>query len=194
MIRRVLVGVKRVVGYNVRVRVRPDGTGVVTDGVKLGINHLDGIAIEEASRINQRGAADEVVVATIGPTDCQQQLRTALTTDANRALDSADEFQILCSLPAAGASRAAVDAGYAPNELQVSRTRKTIAPEAAHCDRHLRSNPAPDGALRMRAPLSSSIRMARRRSSRSPISVSRAPVPDRAAVRSSCEVESLVAS
>jgi electron transfer flavoprotein alpha subunit len=97
--------------------------------VKLRINHFDGIAIQEALRINQRGAADEVIVVTIDPTDCQQQLRTPLTTDANRALDSADGFQVVCSLPAAGASGAAVDAGYTPNELQVSQTRKTIAPE-----------------------------------------------------------------
>jgi len=86
MTRRILVGVKRVVDYNVRIRVKPDGTGVITDGVKLSINPFDEIALEEALRIKERDAADEVVVATIGPADCQQQLRTALAMGADRAL------------------------------------------------------------------------------------------------------------
>lgn len=84
--KRILVAIKRVVDYNVRIRVKPDGSGVATDGVKLSINPFDEIAIEEALRIRDRGEADEVVVATIGPTDCQQQLRTALALGANRAL------------------------------------------------------------------------------------------------------------
>jgi len=86
MTRRILVGIKRVVDYNVRIRVRPDGTGVITDGVKLSINPFDEIALEEALRSKERGAADEVVVATVGSTDCQQQLRTALAMGADRAL------------------------------------------------------------------------------------------------------------
>jgi electron transfer flavoprotein beta subunit len=86
MTRRILVGVKRVVDYNVRIRVKPDGTGVITDGVKFSINPFDEIALEEALRIKERGGADEVVVATIGPADCQQQLRTALAMGADRAL------------------------------------------------------------------------------------------------------------
>ncbi len=84
--KRILVALKRVVDYNVRIRVKPDGTGVATDGVKLSINPFDEIAIEEALRIRERGRADEVVVVTIGPADCQQQLRTALALGANRAL------------------------------------------------------------------------------------------------------------
>ena len=84
--KRILVGIKRVVDYNVRIRVKPDGTGVVTDGVKLSINPFDEIALEEALRIKERGGAEEVVVATIGPADCQQQLRTALAMGADRAL------------------------------------------------------------------------------------------------------------
>jgi electron transfer flavoprotein beta subunit len=84
--KRILVGIKRVVDYNVRIRVKPDGTGVVTDGVKMSINPFDEIALEEALRIKERGAAEEVVVATIGPADCQQQLRTALAMGADRAL------------------------------------------------------------------------------------------------------------
>ena len=84
--KRILVGIKRVVDYNVRIRVKPDGTGVITDGVKMSINPFDEIALEEALRIKERGAAEEVVVATIGPADCQQQLRTALAMGADRAL------------------------------------------------------------------------------------------------------------
>src|ERR1700753_1973903 len=83
--KRILVGIKRVVDYNVRIRVKPDGTGVVTDGVKMSINPFDEIALEEALRIKERGGAEEVVIATIGPADCQQQLRTALAMGAARA-------------------------------------------------------------------------------------------------------------
>ncbi|HWN46165.1 MAG TPA: electron transfer flavoprotein subunit beta/FixA family protein [Steroidobacteraceae bacterium] len=84
--RRILVAIKRVVDYNVRIRVKPDGSGVVLDGVKLSINPFDAIAIEEALRIKERGRADEVVVATIGPADCQATLRNALAMGAQRAL------------------------------------------------------------------------------------------------------------
>jgi len=84
--RRILVAIKRVVDYNVRIRVKPDGSGVMLDGVKLSINPFDAIAIEEALRIKERGRADEVVVATIGPADCQATLRNALAMGAQRAL------------------------------------------------------------------------------------------------------------
>jgi electron transfer flavoprotein beta subunit len=83
---RILVGIKRVVDYNVRIRVKPDGTGVITDGVKMSINPFDEIALEEALRIKERGGAQEVVAASIGPADCQQQLRTALAMGADRAV------------------------------------------------------------------------------------------------------------
>src|ERR1700681_318198 len=82
----ILVGIKRVIDYSVRIRVKPDGSGVVTDGVKMSINPFDEIALEEALRIKERGGAEEVVIATIGPADCQQQLRTALAMGADRAL------------------------------------------------------------------------------------------------------------
>jgi len=83
---KILVGIKRVVDYNVRIRVKPDGSGVATEGVKMSINPFDKIALEEALRIKERGGATEVIVATIGPADCQQQLRTALAMGADRAL------------------------------------------------------------------------------------------------------------
>jgi electron transfer flavoprotein beta subunit len=84
--KRILVGIKRVIDYNVRVRVKSDGSGVITEGVKLSINPFDEIAVEEALRQKERGVCEEVVVASIGPAVCQTQLRTALAMGADRAL------------------------------------------------------------------------------------------------------------
>ena len=83
---KIIVGLKRVVDYNVRVRVKPDGSGVITDGVKMSINPFDEIALEEALRIKERGEAEEVIVVSIGPADAQQQLRTGLAMGADRAI------------------------------------------------------------------------------------------------------------
>jgi len=83
---KILVGIKRVVDYNVRVRVKPDGSGVATEGVKMSVNPFDEIALEEALRIRERGEATEVVAVSIGPDDAQQQLRTALAMGADRAI------------------------------------------------------------------------------------------------------------
>ena len=83
---KILVGLKRVVDYNVRVRVRSDGSGVETDGVKMSINPFDEIALEEALRIKERGEANEVIVVSIGSADAQQQLRTGLAMGADRAI------------------------------------------------------------------------------------------------------------
>lgn len=82
----ILVCIKRVVDYNVRVRVKPDNSGVATDGLKMSINPFDEIALEEALRIKEKGQAEEVIVASIGPADTQQQLRAALAMGADRAL------------------------------------------------------------------------------------------------------------
>lgn len=83
---KILVGLKRVVDYNVRVRVKSDGNGVETDGVKMSINPFDEIALEEALRIKERGEVGEVVVVSIGSIDAQQQLRTGLAMGADRAI------------------------------------------------------------------------------------------------------------
>ncbi len=85
-VEKILVGLKRVVDYNVRVRVRSDGSGVETDGVKMSINPFDEIALEEALRIKEAGNANEIIVLSIGPTDAQQQLRTGLAMGADRAI------------------------------------------------------------------------------------------------------------
>jgi len=83
---KVLVAIKRVVDYNVRVRVKPDGSGVAVEGLKMSINPFDEIAIEEALKLKERGQAAEVVLVTVGDSDAQQQLRTGLAMGADRAL------------------------------------------------------------------------------------------------------------
>ncbi len=94
---KILVTIKRVVDFNVRVQLKRDQSGVVTDGVKMGINPFDEIALEEALRIRERGEADEVVVVSLGGAEVQQQLRTALAMGADRALlvETADALQPL---------------------------------------------------------------------------------------------------
>jgi len=83
---KILVGYKRVVDYNVRIQVKPDNSGVVTEGVKLSPNPFDDIALEEALRLRDKGVATEVIVVTIGPADCQAHLRNGLAMGANRAI------------------------------------------------------------------------------------------------------------
>ena len=83
---KILVAYKRVVDYNVRIQVKPDGSGVVTDGVKLSPNPFDDIALEEALRLREKGVASEVIVATIAPADAQPHLRNGLAMGANRAI------------------------------------------------------------------------------------------------------------
>ena len=83
---KIMVCIKRVVDYNVRIRVKPDGSGVALDGVKMSVNPFDEIALEEALRIKERGSNIEVVAVCIGVADAQQQLRTALAMGADRAI------------------------------------------------------------------------------------------------------------
>lgn len=82
---KILVGIKRVIDYNVRVQINRDGTDVVKEGVKMSINPFDEIAVEQALRLREAGVAEEVVVVSIGPGAAQQQLRTALAMGADRA-------------------------------------------------------------------------------------------------------------
>jgi electron transfer flavoprotein beta subunit len=83
---KVLVSVKRVVDYNVKVRVKSDGSGVETANVKMSMNPFDEIAVEEAMRLKEAGSATEVVVVSCGPLACQETLRTALAIGADRAI------------------------------------------------------------------------------------------------------------
>ena len=84
--KKIIVGLKRVIDYNVRVRVKSDQSGVEKDGVKMSINPFDEIALEEALRIKEKGLVDEIVVVSIGNDDWQQQLRTGLAMGADRAI------------------------------------------------------------------------------------------------------------
>ena len=83
---KLLVPVKRVVDYNVKVRVKSDGSGVETAGVKMSMNPFDEIAIEEAVRLKEKGAATEIVAVSIGVAQSQETLRTALAMGADRAI------------------------------------------------------------------------------------------------------------
>jgi electron transfer flavoprotein beta subunit len=83
---KILVCLKRVVDYNIRVRVKPDRSGVAIEGAKMSINPFDEIALEEALRIRERGRVREVVVVALGAADWQQQLRTGLAMGADRAI------------------------------------------------------------------------------------------------------------
>jgi electron transfer flavoprotein beta subunit len=85
-VQKIMVCIKRVVDYNVRIRVKPDGSGVMLDGVKMSVNPFDEIALEEALRIKERGSNIEVLAVSIGVADTQQQLRTALAMGADRAI------------------------------------------------------------------------------------------------------------
>src|SRR5438270_6575138 len=94
---KILVPVKRVVDYNVKVRVKSDGTGVDIANVKMSMNPFDEIAVEEAVRLKEAGVATEVIAVSAGVTQSQETLRTALAIGADRAIliESAEELQPL---------------------------------------------------------------------------------------------------
>ena len=94
---KVLVPVKRVVDYNVKVRVKSDGTGVDIANVKMSMNPFDEIAVEEATRLREKGAATEVIAVSCGVLQCQDTLRTAMAMGADRAIlvETTEELQPL---------------------------------------------------------------------------------------------------
>jgi electron transfer flavoprotein beta subunit len=94
---KVLVPVKRVVDFNVKVRVKSDGSGVDIANVKMSMNPFDEIAVEEAVRLKEKGAVTEIVAVSCGVTQCQETLRTAMAIGADRAIlvETADELQPL---------------------------------------------------------------------------------------------------
>lgn len=81
-----MVGVKRVIDYAVKIRVKPDNSGVETNNVKMSMNPFDEIAVEEAVRLKEKKVVKEIVAVTVGPTAAQEQLRTALAMGADRAI------------------------------------------------------------------------------------------------------------
>ncbi|MBU6953223.1 MULTISPECIES: electron transfer flavoprotein subunit beta/FixA family protein [unclassified Hahella] len=96
---KVLVAVKRVIDYNVKVRVKPDNTGVDLTNVKMAMNPFCEIAVEEAVRLKEKGVATEVVVVSIGPKAAQEQIRTALALGADRGIhvETDEEIQSLAA-------------------------------------------------------------------------------------------------
>ena len=94
---KVLVPVKRVIDYNVKIRVKADQTGVETANVKMSMNPFDEIAVEEAVRLQEAGTATEVIAVSIGPQQCQETIRTALAMGADRGIliQTDDEVQPL---------------------------------------------------------------------------------------------------
>src|SRR6187399_3054975 len=94
---KVLVAVKRVVDYNVKVRVKSDGSGVDIANVKMSMNPFDEIAVEEAVRLKEKGAATEVIAVSCGVAKCDETLRTAMAIGADRAIlvETSDELQPL---------------------------------------------------------------------------------------------------
>ncbi|MEO6279174.1 electron transfer flavoprotein subunit beta/FixA family protein [Roseateles sp.] len=94
---KVLVPVKRVVDYNVKVRVKSDGTGVDIANVKMSMNPFDEIAVEEAVRLREKGVVTEVIAVSCGVTQCQETLRTAMAIGADRAIlvETTEELQPL---------------------------------------------------------------------------------------------------
>src|SRR5271170_6907869 len=83
---KILVPVKRVVDYNVKVRVKADGSGIETAGVKMSMNPFDEIAVEEAIRLKEKGVVTEIVAVSAGITACQETIRTALAMGADRGI------------------------------------------------------------------------------------------------------------
>ncbi|MDO9434684.1 electron transfer flavoprotein subunit beta/FixA family protein, partial [Hydrogenophaga sp.] len=94
---KVLVPVKRVVDYNVKVRVKSDGSGVDIGGVKMSMNPFDEIAVEEAVRLKEKGVVTEVIAVSCGVAQCQETLRTAMAIGADRAIlvETTEELQPL---------------------------------------------------------------------------------------------------
>jgi electron transfer flavoprotein beta subunit len=94
---KILVAVKRVVDYNVKVRVKSDGSGVDIANVKMSMNPFDEIAVEEAVRLKEKGVVTEVIAVSCGVTQCQETLRTAMAIGADRAIlvETSDELQPL---------------------------------------------------------------------------------------------------
>ncbi|MBN2358922.1 MAG: electron transfer flavoprotein subunit beta/FixA family protein [Deltaproteobacteria bacterium] len=83
---KILVTVKRVTDYEAKIKIKPDGSGVVTDGINMIVNPFDEIAVEEALRLKEKGGGAEVVVLSIGPKDAAQQIRSALAMGADRGI------------------------------------------------------------------------------------------------------------
>ena len=134
--RRIIVGVKRVVDYNVRIQVKPDGSGVVTDGVKLSANPFDDIALEEALRLRDKGIATEVIVATSARPTPRRTSRNGLAMGANRAIHVRHRRRPIQPLTAARALLKLIEKEAAgprdPRQAGDRRRRQPDRPDAGH--------------------------------------------------------------
>src|SRR4030065_556738 len=119
---KILVSVKRVVDFNVKVRVKADGSGVETANVKMAMNPFCEIAVEEAIRLKEAGKATEIVAVSAGPAACQETIRTALAMGADRGIHIATDVE-LQPLAVAQLLKAAVDKEQA--RLGGARARRT---------------------------------------------------------------------
>ena len=123
---KILVPVKRVVDYNVKVRVKADGSGLDLGNVKMSMNPFDEIAVEEAVRLKEAGVATEVVAVSAGVPACQETLRTALALGADRAILIETDAE-LQPLPSPSCSRRFASANSRRSSCAASR-RSTMTP------------------------------------------------------------------
>ncbi len=108
---KILVPVKRVVDYNVKIRVKPDGSGIDLANVKMSMNPFDEIAVEEAVRLKEKGGVEEIIVVSIGPAKAQETIRTAMAIGADRGiLIEAPDGTLVEPLAVAKLLKAVVDA------------------------------------------------------------------------------------
>jgi len=139
---RVMVGVKRVIDYAVKIRVKPDKSGVVTEGVKHSMNPFDEIAVEEAVRMKEKKLASEIVVVSCGPAQAQETLRTALAMGADRGIHvevSAEQMTTLqpfqvSKILAALAKKNEVDILLVGKQAIDDDSNQTAQMTAAHLD------------------------------------------------------------
>ena len=123
---KVLVPVKRVVDYNVKVRVKSDGTGVDIANVQMSMNPFDEIAVEDATRLREKGAVTEVIAVSCGVLQCQETLRTAMAIGADRAIlvETTEELQPLAVAKVLKPSDLGVDVSPRLKTLRVSEPPK----------------------------------------------------------------------
>ena len=125
---KVLVAVKRVVDYNVKIRVKADGSGVELANVKMSMNPFDEISVEEAVRLKEKGVVTEIVAVSVGPTQAQETLRTALAMGADRAILVNAEAQDLEPLAVAKVLKALRRKAARPRSRRCPRRRRRPRP------------------------------------------------------------------
>ena len=190
---KILVPVKRVVDYNVKVRVKSDGTGVDIANVKMSMNPFDEIAVEEAVRLKEKGVATEVIAVSCGVTQCQETLRTAMAIGADRAILVETDGRTA----AAGGRQAAQGAGRQgaarPRHPRQAGDRRRLQPDRADARRagrpaagHLRQQGR--GRRRLgRGDARGRRRPARRSKLKLPAVDHHRPAPERAALRDAAQ-------